>query len=144
MTEIPSGKVGACASPEYYAIVGHGLTVVPDLAELLSNATPTTINVPLVSGVYAIGDIAMSLISSIISNVPWLSFVTDSGDPEIEAIGFGVYWQHVRAAEENRQALREKFLSWFTSHEHLLVWQPQPKMKTGAWYRLVNVEQNEN
>ena len=100
--EIPFGKLGAAASPEYWAIVRQGQGIIPELIELLDDPTFTQQRVPLFGGHYAVGDVAMSAISNIVRGVPWLEFITRPDDPRIEAIGFGVYWKYVRESPANR------------------------------------------
>ena len=76
--------------PEYRAVINLGLPVVPELIDLLDSSVYTSHRVPLTGGNYAVGDIAMTAISDIIRDVPWLTFITKPDDPEIEQVGFGV------------------------------------------------------
>ena len=131
---IPFGKEGA-GSPEFHTIIREGLTILPELADLLDNDTPTQNRVPLWGGFYAVGDVAMSAISDIVM-VPWLEFITTPDDPRIEAIGFGVYWTFVRESPENRAQIKSKFLNWYRENEKQLVWRSIPNIMDGGIYEL--------
>ena len=134
--QIPFGKIGAAASPEYQAILNQGLGIIPELAALLDNPTPTTKRVPLFGGFYAVGDIALSAISNIVMAVPWLEFITSPEDPRIKEIGFTVYYDYVRASPLNRVHFKKKFLEWFSQNENSLVWRSIPDIPTGGVYDL--------
>jgi hypothetical protein len=134
--QVPEGKLGAAASPEFYAIVDQGLGIVPELIDLVGDPTPTDRIVPLVGGYYAVGDIAMSAINSIVAHVPWLEFITSPDDPRIEAIGFGVYWAYVRESPENRLEIQSHIRRWFQQNEINLVWRPVPELPMGGQFEL--------
>jgi hypothetical protein len=122
--------------PEYRAIVDLGLPVVPELIDLLDTPTDTGHLVPLTGGTYAVGDVAMTAISDIIRDVPWLSFITRADDPKIDEIGFGVYWNYVRASVVNRQALKKRAKAWYDQNRSRLVWQSIPNIPSGGVYVL--------
>src|SRR5262245_44855101 len=70
----PSGPEMEIADPRYLEIVARGQAAIPELQALLANATPTDQVVPLFGGTWAIGDIAMSVLSDIIRDIPWVFF----------------------------------------------------------------------
>jgi hypothetical protein len=123
-------------SPQYLAIVNLGLPVVPELIDLLDRAAYTDHRVPLTGGNYAIGDIAMMAISDIVRDVPWLTFITGPDDPEITEIGFGVYWEYVRASRANRQALKKRTQAWYDQNRSRLIWHSNPDIPSGGIYVL--------
>ena len=104
--------------PKYLSVVSRGLAVVPDLGRLLSDSTVTQERVALFGGQWAIGDIAMSAISNIISGVPWVEFIGQDAVKQFDSRGFFVYWEYVRESSSHRQVMRERFLP---GTRHMLV-----------------------
>ena len=134
--ELPSGKLGARASAEYWEIVRQGIGVVPELIELLDDATLTEERVCLVGGFYAVGDVAMSAISDIIINVPWLQMIPGLDDARIDEIGFGVYWEYVRESPINRRKLKKRIRRWFAEYAGSVQWEPMPDHPASGVYRV--------
>ncbi len=109
----------------FQGIIKHCLDVVPELIALLNDSTPTSNPVAYWGGDYAIGDVAMVLISEIV-HVPWLDLVPTATVERIETIGFGVYWEYVRESDSNRLTLQSNCDRWFTDNEDDLVWHSLP------------------
>ena len=132
----PSGPEMAVSDPVYLKIVSRGLAVVPELAALLDNHTATPQPVPLFGGTWAVGDIAMSALSDIVHDVPWLSFVSEDARKAGLNCGFCVYWKYVRASRQNRTVLASRFRAWYSLHASHLTWKPNPHTRTGGAYVL--------
>ena len=126
--------------PGYLALVARGLNVVPDLLDLLDDATQTDQPVPLFAGKWAVGDIAHRALYDIVPDLPWLELVTGRTDPENDSryltCGFCAYWERVRESPANRTALQAKARTWFRENRDQLRWKAEPDRPTKGAYVL--------
>lgn len=132
----PAGPEMQIADPRYLDIVARALEVVPELAALVEDGTPTSQRVPLFGGVYAIGDIAHAILSDIIRAIPWLEFVPGNTDEKFRTCGYCVYWDYARGSAENRRNLKRSFEFWYSQHASELVWKPHPELLTKGYYAI--------
>jgi hypothetical protein len=137
ITEIPYGDTPGMyddVQPEFVSIVQQGTAAIPFLIEYLDDPTPTDVVVPLFGGYYAIGDIAMALISEIILNTPFSLFIEDPGGKKAANCGFCVYWDFVRESVKNRTIVKNKTTEWYNRNKSHLKWVPSANMPAGGYY----------
>ena len=137
ITEIPYGDTPGMyddIQPEFVGIVQQGTTAIPFLIDFLDDPTPTDVIVPLFGGYYAIGDIAMALISEIILNTPFSLFIDDPGGKKAAICGFCVYWDFVRESVKNRTVIKIKTAEWYQRNKANLKWVPSVDMPAGGYY----------
>ena len=136
ITEIPFGKdTDAGGDVCHWEIVSLGLPAIPELLPLVDDPTITPLLVPLFGGSYAVGDIALRLIGSIV-NVPVVELIPSFDPGEFQACGFCVYWNFVRKSPSNWQALRHAVEDWYSTHLRDLKWRPVPQSRSGGWYEV--------
>jgi hypothetical protein len=137
ITEIPYGDTPGMydnIEPEFVGIVQQGTAAIPFLIDLLDDPTPTEVVVPLFGGYYAIGDIAMALISEIILNAPFSLFVEDPEGKKAAICGFCIYWDFVRDSVKNRTEVKNKTAEWYHKIKSELKWVPFADMPGSGYY----------
>ena len=133
--EMPCGEPYGEGDPRYWELVRLGLEHVPELLEVVDDPTATQVSVCLVGGEYAVGDIALFAAMNIV-RIPVVSLFPSLDSQEVERIGFGVYWKHVRESPQNRLQLEDQLLRWFSEHQDKLAWKRLSEHPSGGYYVL--------
>jgi len=90
--------------------------------------------VPLVHGPFARGDVAFEALLQIV-DVPWQELVPREVKlKRVPRIGFGAYYEYVRASPENRKRLANAVRAWCKAHEAKLVFTAVPDDAIGGYW----------
>lgn len=135
LDQIPRAEPFDGSEACFWEVVEGGLPLVPEVLELIPEATITRHLVPLFGGSYAVGDIATAALMKII-NVPLLELVIRLDPEASRECGFCAYWRFVRADPENRVVLRDGLREWFDENASNLVWRPNSYMPPGGIWEL--------
>lgn len=112
---------GIVTDPVALEIIGRGLDAAPELVALFADPAPTEQRVPLVGGIYAIGDIAMNVTDAIVE-VPWWSFLPAAWAQHFEETGESAFYDHVRESPQNRRIVARQAGAWLAEHREALRW----------------------
>ena len=109
-----------CGDKLYWDAVSIGLSNIELLIDKLDDSTSTIANVVLFGGNYKVADIAYSILSEIIHNIPTFDLLGVPFDQE--GCGYCAYWQHLNKDFSNRQKFKEEVKNWYHKNNDNLVW----------------------
>ena len=131
---VPKGD----ADPYFWAVVRHGRAAVPALLDMLDDTRemePPNV-VPLVKGKFTRGDVAFEALLQIV-DVPWQELVPHEVKVKrVPKLGFGAYYEYVRASPMNRKQLVTAVRKWYAAHEAKLVYTELPGDPIGGYWSL--------
>ena len=102
----------------YWELVAEGLEVVPAAIALIDDTTETKAAVPNWGGNYTVGDIAFSIITDMIEDIPVWEMIQGKKD----YLGQNVYFEFVRDNFQNRIFLKTALSQWFAKNRDSLIW----------------------
>jgi len=129
---VPKGA----ADPAFWAVVKHGKAAVPALLDMLDDTRETVpaAEVPLVKGKFTRGDVAFEALLQIV-DVPWQEIVPREVKlKRVPKIGFGAYYEYVRASPQNRKGFVAAVRKWYAAHEAKLVYTEVPDDPIGGYW----------
>jgi hypothetical protein len=131
---VPKGE----ADPYFGAVVRHGRAAVPALLDMLDDTRemePPN-EVPLVKGKFTRGDVAFEALLQIV-DVPWQELVPRKVKLErVPKVGFGAYYEYVRASPMNRKQIVSAVRKWYAANEKKLVYTELPGDPIGGYWSL--------
>ena len=110
--------IGVAGDSLYWELVAEGLEVVPAAIALIDDTTETKAAVPNWNGNYTVGDIAFSIITDMIEEIPVWEMIQGKKD----YLGQNVYFEFVRDNFQNRIYLKTALSQWFAKNRDSLVW----------------------
>ena len=113
-------ETGICGDKLYWEAVSIGRINIELLIDKLDDTTSTTANVVLFGGNYTVADIAYSVLSEIIHDIPTFDILGVPFDKD--GCGYCSYWQHLNKDFANRQKFKEAVKNWFHKNKDNLVW----------------------
>jgi hypothetical protein len=113
-------ETGICGDKLYWDAVSIGRSNIELLIDKLDDTTLTTANVVLFGGNYTVADIAYSILSEIIHNIPTFDLLGVPFDQE--GCGYCSYWQHLNKDFSIRQKFKESVKNWYLENKDNLVW----------------------
>lgn len=119
----------------YVQIVKLGLPIAEQLIDLLDDPILSEHFVPHWGGHYAVGDIALKILTDII-HIPLVDLLPAVDPQEYETCGFCVYWKYVREDPKNRLELQTIIEQWFNKNRDSLYWKEIPGISPGGQFRL--------
>lgn len=113
-------ETGICGDKLYWETVSIGRSNIELLIDKLDDNTSTTANVVLFGGNYTVADIAYSVLSEIIHDIPTFELLGVPFDKD--GCGYCSYWQHLNKKFSNRQKFKEAVKIWYHKNKDNLVW----------------------
>lgn len=86
----------------------------------LDYTTLTTANLVLFGGNYTVADIAFSVLTEIIHDIPTFELLGVPFDKE--GCGYCSYWQHLNKDFSNRQKFKVSVRNWYLKNKDNIVW----------------------
>jgi len=109
-----------CGDKLYWEAVSVGRSNIEFLIDKLDDTTSTTANVVLFGGNYTTGDIAYSVLTEIIHDIPTFELLGVPFDKD--GCGYCSYWQHLNKDFSYRQKFKTAVRNWYHKTKDNLVW----------------------
>ena len=113
-------ETGICGDKLYWEAVKIGRSNIELLIDKLDDTTLTTANVVLYGGVYTVADVAFTVLTEIIHDIPTFELLGVPFDKD--GCGYCSYWQHLNKDFSNRKKFKEKVRIWYQKNKDNLVW----------------------
>jgi hypothetical protein len=113
-------ETAICGDKLYWEAVSIGNNNIEFFIDKLDDTTLTIANVVLFGGNYTVADIAFSVLTELIHDIPTFELL---GVPfDRDGCGYCSYWQHLNKDFSNRQKFKEAVRIWYHKSKDNLVW----------------------